>query len=124
MGILLSILAPFLFALMTPFNLIVVLFKNYKKHGFWGVVNKYSLDSAIGVDKFGNQNLSPLFNATLIKSCGYQFGGEDETISSVLGKNQRDKTLTIAGWVLVYILWGLDYQYWKKGGHCKNSIKQ
>ena len=124
MGILLSLLAPFLFAIMSPLNLVVVLFKNYKKHGFWGVVNKYSLDSAISVDKFGNQNLAPLFNSSLIKSYGYQFGTEDETISSVLGKNQRDKTLTKAGWFLVLILWGLDYQYWRKGGHCINSIKE
>jgi len=124
MGILLSLIAPFLFLICSPLNLLVVLFKNYKAHGFWKVVNKYSLDSAVNVDKFGNYNLSPLFNAALIKKEGYKFGDPLETISSVLGKNQRDKTLTIVGWVIVYILWIVDIQYILKKGHCINSIKE
>ena len=40
----------------------------------------------------------------------------------MLGKNQVKKTLTIIGWVIVYILWLIDIPYWFKGGHCFNSI--
>ncbi len=122
MGILLSLIAPFLLLILSPFNLVVVLFKNYKTHGFWRTINKYFLDSALSVDKFGNYNLSPLFNTTLINKKGYQFGGVDETISSVLGKNQRGKTLTVAGWIIVLLLWAIDVRYWFQGGHCINSI--
>jgi len=123
MGILLSLIAPFLFAIISPFNLLIVLWENSKKHGFWKVVNVYSLNSAVNVDKFGNFNLSPTLNATLRTKEGYKFGNPEETISSALGKNQRDKTLTVTGWVIVIILYILDYKYWRKGGHCINSIK-
>lgn len=123
MGIILSLIAPFLLLVLSPINLVVVLFKNYKTHGFWKTINKYFLDSAVNVDKFGNYNLSPLFNEVLIKKVGYKFGDINETISSVLGKNQRDNTLTIIGWIIVILLWIIDIQYWLKGGHCINSIK-
>ena len=46
------------------------------------------------------------------------FGDERETISSVLGKNERDGTLTNAGRMLCWILNVLDKN------HCKNSIKE
>ena len=49
---------------------------------------------------------------------GYQFGVIGETISSALGKNQRDKTLTTTGKILVFILDFLDEN------HCENSIKE
>ena len=55
---------------------------------------------------------------------GYKFGNVNETISSALGKNQRDKTLSWFGWLIVYILWAIDYKYWKKGGHSMNSIME
>ena len=42
----------------------------------------------------------------------------EETISSVLGKNQRDNTLSFAGKVLVFILDTIDKN------HCKKSIKE
>lgn len=122
-GIVLSLIAPFLFALFSLPNLLVVLIKNYRKHGFLNVVNEYSMESALNVDIFGNSNLSPLLNALLIKSNGYQFGKPKETISSALGKNQFSKTLTIIGWFIVILLFIIDWQYWFKGGHCLNSIK-
>jgi hypothetical protein len=122
-GILLSLIAPFLFALMSLPNLIVVLVNNYKTHSFLKTVDMYSLQSALNVDKFGNKNLSPLLNTLLIKKNGYKFGDPEETISSVLGRNQFVKTLTIIGWVIVILLFIIDYKFWFKGGHCLNSIK-
>ncbi len=48
----------------------------------------------------------------------YEFGKENETISSALGKNERDKTLSKKGKLLVKILDFLDKN------HCKKSMKE
>tara|TARA_R100000951_G_scaffold105051_1_gene98591 strand:+ start:247 stop:624 length:378 start_codon:yes stop_codon:yes gene_type:complete len=53
--------------------------------------------TAIAIDKLGNVIGAPFFNDTFIKKGGYQFGNPEETISSILGKNQRDNTLTKFG---------------------------
>ena len=60
------------------------------------------------------ENLLALFNKVLINEKGYRFGDIRETISSVLGKNQRDKTLTKTGKVLVWVL---------DKNHCEKSIE-
>lgn len=64
----------------------------------------YFKSSAINLDKFGNREFRTLFNKTLINDKGYRFGNINETISSVLGKNQLTGTLTNIGKMLVWIL--------------------
>lgn len=64
----------------------------------------YFKSSAINLDKFGNREFRTLFNKTLINDKGHRFGNIEETISSVLGKNQLTGTLTNIGKVLVWIL--------------------
>ena len=76
----------------------------------------YFRSSAVTLDKLGNREFRTLFNLTLIKGNGYKFGNFEETISSVLGKNQRDKTLTKTGKVLVWVLDTRDKN------HCEKSI--
>lgn len=76
----------------------------------------YFRSSALSFDKFANRELRTLWNTTLRKSNGYEFGHRDETISSVLGKNKRAGTLSKAGICLAYILDKLD------NNHCINSI--
>ena len=49
---------------------------------------------------------------------GYQHGNINETISSVLGKNQRDETLTKFGMLITKILDRMDEN------HCKESINE
>ena len=78
----------------------------------------YFRTSAVNIDRFGNREFRTLFNATLKKEEGYKFGNFEETISSVLGKNQRDKTLTKTGKALVWILDKIDKD------HCKKSIME
>ena len=68
------------------------------------------------IDIFANVNGSEFFDAIFIVNGGYKFGNPKETISSVIGKNQRDKTLSIAGKVLRYMLDKIDKE------HCLNSI--
>ena len=72
--------------------------------------------SAREIDVFANVVGSDLFNTIFIVDQGYKFGNPKETISSVLGKNQRDKTLSLAGDGLRRILDLIDEN------HCLNSI--
>ena len=68
----------------------------------------YFKSSAINLDKFGNMEFRTLFNKVLINDKGYRFGDIEETISSVLGKNQLTGTLTGLGKALVWILDKID----------------
>ena len=68
------------------------------------------------IDIFANVNGSEFFDGIFIINGGYKFGNPKETISSVIGKNQRDKTLSIAGKILRYMLDKIDKE------HCLNSI--
>jgi hypothetical protein len=76
----------------------------------------YFKSTAINIDRFANREFRAMFNKFFKTPEGYLFGDERETISSALGKNQRDNTLTRAGRALCAILDFLDKN------HCKNSI--
>lgn len=76
----------------------------------------YFRSSAITIDKLANREFRTLWNKFLRTKEGYKFGAEKETISSALGKNQRDKTLTKTGNTLVKILNFLDKN------HCLKNI--
>ena len=108
-GLFLFLLAWALFLPLSLLNFLTVAIK-FKDLG-------YFKSSAVNLDRFGNSEFRTLFNLTLKKKEGYKFGNMEETISSVLGKNQRDNTLSFAGKVLVWILDLLDKN------HCKKSIK-
>ena len=68
------------------------------------------------IDLFANVVGAEFWNAIFITDGGYKFGNPKETISSVLGKNQRDKTLTLLGDALRWVLDRIDED------HCLNSI--
>lgn len=70
--------------------------------------NRYFIDIAKSIDKFGNVLCQYLFNVLLINKNGYKFGNTSETISSVLGKNYKEKTLTITGLFISKVLNKLD----------------
>ena len=90
MGIILYIIATIFWIILTPINWIIVSFKH-------GLSNSYFKETAIDIDKFGNRNFRAFLNATMRVTGGYPFGNVNETISSALGKNQRDKTLSWFG---------------------------
>lgn len=116
MGFLLYIVATILFLPLTILNIIVVLWKNAKAKGFWKTIDGYFMAGAVDIDRFGNHNFKTLWNAILRTSGGYKFGNINETISSALGKNQRDKTLSFVGRGLANLL------DWIEEDHCKKSI--
>ena len=85
---------------------------------YFCVKNKkgYFKQSALNLDKYGNREFRAFFNTFFRTENGYLFGNERETISSALGKNERDGTLSKFGKVMVFILNKLDKN------HCKKSI--
>jgi hypothetical protein len=98
---------------MINFLLFVIAYVLYLPLSFvnWFFVDNklgYFLSSAINLDKFGNREFRTLWNKTLINNKGHKFGDINETISSVLGKNQLTGTLTKCGNILVWILDKID----------------
>ena len=111
MNLLLFIIAWVLIPPLTVWNLLIV----YQKGGS---VKGYFRSTALSIDIWANFEFRTLWNAKLKIDGGYEFGRTGETISSALGKNERDKTLSKKGKLLVKILDFLDEN------HCKNSIKE
>jgi hypothetical protein len=106
MGFILFITAYVLFLPISFINFLFVRNKGYFK------------DSAINIDKFGNREFRAGLNATLIKpNSPFKFGNMEETISSVLGKNQRFGHLTKFGKIICLILDTIDKN------HCEKSIQ-
>jgi hypothetical protein len=106
LGLLLFIIAYILFLPLSIINFCIV--KNKKGYFF---------SSALSLDKYANREFRTLWNLTLRNKFGYEFGAVNETISSALGKNQRDVTLTKTGKLLVWVLDKLDKN------HCLKSIE-
>lgn len=69
---------------------------------------QYNLNLATAIDQYGNSLCSYLFNQLLVKKTGdvfpYKFGNIDETISSCIGKNKVQGTLTGLGRFVDYVL--------------------
>jgi len=122
MGFILSIIAYALFIPVAIINFLVVMYKNIRLQGFFKAMNNYWFLNALEIDVWTNSHFKTTWNTLLRRKNGHAFGGEGETISSALGKNQRDRDLSTMGWIVVGILFIIDFKYWLKGGHCLNSI--
>ena len=97
-NILLFLICTILFVPLFLLNFIIVMCKG-------GTIGGFFYSTAYSIDCYGNAEFRTLFNATLIKSTSLsKFGNYYETISSVLGKNKRDGTLTVAGKCLCWLL--------------------
>ena len=113
MGILLTILATILTYILSPFLIIYSFIRlKYKEIG------DHYFDVAVSIDQLGNVLGSPLFNDIMIKKEGFKFGNEDETISSVLGRNYQTNNLKFIGKCIRYLLDKIEKN------HCINSIGQ
>jgi hypothetical protein len=140
MGIILFFVAFILAIALAPlgvFASIVILIVQASKFRFLYTFKKHTnemfFQGAIAIDVFGNVFFKHLFNWALIKGKNLQifkngmvtfydnkhrFGKQGETISSVLGKNQRENTLTKVGKGLALLLDTLD------PNHCFKSIQE
>jgi hypothetical protein len=119
MGIFLALVSLFLSALFFPLGLLITFFINlYKRR--WSLsfkrLDEQFLSIATSIDASGNVVCKDLFNLILIEKGGYEFGKRKETISSALGKNQRNNTLTGLGRLIAFILDKID------SDHCLKSI--
>lgn len=104
-GLILLIVAVVLGVVLLPLGFIISGWKRLIK----GDLGKYFYWVAYTIDQSGNVVCMDLFNWALIKRTSLnKFGDPDETISSVLGKNQRDGTLTKLGLFIVKILDWID----------------
>jgi len=105
LGLMLLVVSIILSVLFLPVGLLVSLFKRIKEKS----LGRYFYWIAYSIDQLGNVICMDFFNYILIeKRSQSKFGDPDETISSVLGKNERDLTLTRMGKGLSWILNKLD----------------
>ena len=94
MGLLLLIISSCLKLILAPILYLVGAITSLFKGGF----NQWNLDLAIAKDQYGNALGKYVWNGLLInKNSKHLFGNIDETISSVLGENKRNGTLTFLG---------------------------
>ena len=99
-------------ALLVPLTLV-----NFAVVASRGKAKGYFMSTAVNLDRFGNYEFRTLFNSTLIRrDSAHRFGAFEETISSVLGKNQRAGTLSSCGKMPAGLLDKIDE------GHCIKSI--
>lgn len=108
MGLILYIVALFLRPIIITSGIVYGLFKSFHrihwKQGFKNADNKFFV-MAFSIDQYGNAVCKELFNATLIRPASrFPFGKIDQTISAVLGLNQRDEWLTGTGRFVVKAL--------------------
>jgi len=114
-GILLFFISIVLMIFTGPLGLIYGFFHALFTKGFTGI-GEFLLKIAISVDQLGNVIMQHLLNLLWVKKEGYKFGNRDETISSVLGKNKQNNTLTVFGKSIDKILDIID------ADHSLNSI--
>lgn len=100
-GLILLIISSILKLALSPLLYIYGVVKSLFKREF----NEWNKQLAIAKDQYGNGLGKYIFNDVLItKDSKCLFGNIDETISSVIGKNKRDGTLSFWGKCLDYIL--------------------
>lgn len=111
MGIILNLVARILIYILSPIAYVYGFFETSTKD-----FDRFNYQIAYAKDCCANVQMQYLFSALFITKIGYHFGNINESISSVLGKNERDGTLTNVGKLLVYIL-----DFFDKN-HCQKSI--
>ncbi len=120
MGVLLFIISVIISIVIIPIAFLFGIIKAFVDVKFiTGLknINSKFWAMAISIDQYGNVVCAELFNATLITSNSiYLFGNEDETISSVIGRNLKAGTLSKTGKILNSIL-----NFFQKD-HAINSI--
>jgi len=114
-GFLVLVVASILLYLLLPIVSIFMIVK-YLFTGDKRMITVWFWRTARAIDVFANVNGAEFFDAIFIRDGGYKFGNPKETISSVIGKNQRDNTLSVAGQILRWMLDRIDQD------HCLNSI--
>ncbi len=106
-GLLLFLVSIVLFIITTPIGFLYGFFYRLFT-GFLKGLGGYFLEMAVSIDQLGNVIMQHILNLLWIKKGGYKFGNRDETISSALGKNKVQNTLSGFGKLIVSILDAID----------------
>lgn len=103
-GFKLFLVAVLLSTLLIPIGFLYAVIRRRK------ALDLFFLNLAVTIDQTGNVFCADLFNRTLLKQRTdvYLFGNPDETISSVLGKNFLNNSLSKTGMILNKLLSFLD----------------
>lgn len=112
-----EIIIRFLYFCLLGLGLIKPRWKNGAGEKSLGYLSSIIRSIAIGLDQIGNSVCRDMLNRLLITSGWYSFGKVQETISSVLGKNEKSWTLTRLGRAIVAVL-----DFFEKD-HCRKSIQ-
>lgn len=110
MGIILTILAATLSILLFPIVLLYSLFR----YTTWKSFNAHWFKIAVSIDQLANVVVKHPLNDFCIKRGGYMFGSQDETMSSVFGKNKATGTLTMFGALIASGLNKLEHNHVEK----------
>lgn len=121
MWYLLSILAMFLFLLLFVVNFFFSMIYNVKDRKWFNLTQDRNKRKAVLIDVFGNYVFADFWNYAFSKN-GYRFGVLGETLSSAFGKKRLEKSLTIFGLIVSYVIDMIDFTKWSKNGHCIASI--
>lgn len=119
-NLILFIIAPFFGLFLTPFNVLLVFAKDWRKGGFKYAVNgigNYFYESAYRTDVFYCTELRTLWNFTLKTKEGKPFGRKNKSVSRDLGVQERDGTMSRTGAVLNCILFLLERN------HCRKALE-
>lgn len=110
LGVILWLVAWILKLVLSPILLLYGIIESYANKE----LGNYFENIAISLDVSGNVLGKYLFNKALIKANGYKFGSRYETISYVLGINNRDNTLTLLGRLIGKLLNIIDKNHLNK----------
>ena len=114
-GLALLLISVVLFIITIPLGLLYGLIFKLITKSITGI-GEFGLKIAISLDQLGNVSMQYLLNEIMIVKGGYKFGNRDETISSVIGKNEELDTLSNFGRFINKILNIID------PNHSLNSI--
>lgn len=102
-GLVLFLTSLILMAIFYPIGFCYSILLTLLKNGY-AELDGHLYKCAVANDQHGNTFLAKIFNDWLIKPGGHKFGNPDETISSVLGKNQLRNKLSLPGRMLNWLL--------------------
>jgi 8-oxo-dGTP diphosphatase len=116
MGHVLLIIAIFLLYLLVPVTYLYMVIRTLVSRKPKKFLKLWAGKTARSLDVLFNVIGADMLTDILIKEGGYKFGNKKETISSVIGKNDRMGTLTRAGRFLRWLLDRIEEE------HCKDAI--
>lgn len=116
-NIILFLLSHIIPLILTPFNVGLVFYNDWRNKGFKGAlkgISNYFLESAYRRDVYYCEEFRTLWNATLKVKSGAKFGKNQRSLSADLGQQDHEMTMSRTGAILNLILFLLDRNHSRK----------